>query len=770
MAWLLAALGSAWAGITVDPAGWPEDVRLPEPLGCEVAPLPGWVAVEARVDGSVGVDGAFLTDQDGPSADAARACRFAPAVFQGDPAEVPVTLVVVHPEPAVTLTVRLLERGQGTPLSGARLAVGEQVVITDADGVASFRGVDGAVTVASADSRIVVEPVETGPGEVEAWGVPEDGWELVARYSPTTDRAGTQVITREELVLSPGVVNDPVRAVSMRPGVVRTPFESGWLLIRGGDPGDDVVTFDGVRIPLLYHLGGFASVIPAQMVEEVRFWPGVGPARYGRTLSGVVEVVPPRAPTEATVDVGANVVFAHGSVTAPTRVGTLQVGLRRSYLDAVMTALLGAEQARIAPRFWDVHARLAGDVGSLTFFALSDAIDAPTGVDDQTVEIRQDAVQLQGRFDQELAEDVTLRITPWISRWRRTIDGRAEPQSTDELFPGTRIELRTRGRIGLTAGAEAELRRYTIRQGTSARRAPGGSIDPYVDVRLDGPVQVDVGTRLETLFVGDQLPRFGHAPRALVRWRPHEAFAVHAGLARTWRSPDPLFLVGLADGAYLPLERGDTGEAGVEVRGQGVQLGVTGWARRMVDLAGFEVDGSLGGLSGRARGVETQLVLQREGAMLRALYQYTWTRRNEDGRSALYPPPWDQPHRVQIVGFVQLPKRWRLASRFRYSSPFPAPRQDTDAYDLLTGRVEQLVADGGRLSAFGGLDLKVSRTFLMRRWSMDGFLDLQNVLDRRIFEPIITGIDDTFPAYSKGLPILPVLGFEAHVRADRKAR
>lgn len=752
----------ALAGVEVDLDGWPVDVSPPSPRDCPVPPWSeGWEPVVREVTGEVDAEGRFHPDTTGPSTEAVRNCTFTPARFEGGPAVVPVVLRVTHPAPHVELVVTLRELGRGTPIAGSRLALGEQVVLTDAEGKAAFRRVGGGI-LRSLDPGLELADHPAQTGELELWGARREGWELVARYSAATDRAGTSVITREEVALAPGVIDDPVRAVSTRPGVVRTPFESGWIIVRGGDPGDDDVAYDGVRIPLLFHLGGFASLIPDGMVEEVRFWPGGAPARYGRTLSGVVDVIPPRAAEEASLSVGANVVYAHGTLTAPTPVGTLQLGLRRSYLDAVMTAVLDEQQARIAPRFWDVHARLAGRRNSLTFLALDDSINAPTGVDDTLIVIRQRAGQLQGRFDVDVGS-ARLRITPWLSRWRRSIDGSGEEQATDELFPGARVELSRDGRIGWAGGLEAEVRRYRIEQGSSVRDAWGGTLDPYADVRVrPGPFQLDVGIRLDSLLVQDQLLRTALTPRILAAWSPSERVRVHAALGRSSRPPDPVFLVGLADGAYLGLERSDNAELGVEL-GHGIaSVALTGWTRRLEGLAGLEDDGSLGELSGRAHGFESELVLATERAVLRALYQYTRTVRQENAGEA-HPTPWDQPHRVQLIGYLQLPRRWSLSSRFRYSSAFPSPRQATDAYDLLTGRVTALEADGGRLQPYVSTDLKVSRTFLFERWSLDAYLDLQNVTSTRIFEPIISGIDDRLPAFSKGLPFLPVLGVEGNV-------
>lgn len=762
----------------MDTEGWPEDVSVPVLSGCpEVAWPVGTVgeAFEARAHATLTAEGALrdghiespYPELDGAIAEALAGCTVVPATFQGEPADVRVTFVVAVDAPPVSLRATVRLRGEGFVLPGFDLVVAGQVARTDDDGVAVLRNLaPGEAPVSTGDPRyrVTSDPTVTigsEPSTADVWVAADEGWEIVARYSKETDRPGTHTITQEEIRITPGSLSDPVRGVSARPGLVRTPFDSGWLLVRGGDPGDTGLYLDGVRIPLLYHLGGFTSAVHPQMVQEVRFWPGSTPARYGRQLSGAVDVIGRDLGERPQIIAGANLAFTHAFVEIPTKGGGFAAAFRRSYLDAVLALAIGADRARIAPRFWDVQARLTGERYSLMFIGLSDGIDAPTGSGTNTVEIVQRAGQLQGRLDVPI-RNLRLRISPWVASWRRGIDGSQEPQSTVEFFPGARIELSPTGRgLQWRAGVEGEYRTYAISQGTAARRRAAQLIDPYVDVRIGKGVQADIGVRADSLFVEGQLPRAEVSPRGVLRWTATDWLTLSAEAGRSHKPPDGALLIGLPDGAYLDLERSDQAGVGLTLRRGVATLDSNVWTRRMSRLAGFERDNSVGGLFGRADGIENQVTVAWPDLTVRAIYQYTRSTRWEDpgGQLERNPTPWDQPHRVQVVALGQLPRDWAISGRLRYNSGFPAPRTSTTAYDLLTDVTTELGPELGRLQPFASLDLKINHRFLLRTWQIDAYIDFENI-GPRVFEPIITGFDDTDPAYSKGLPFLPVFGVD----------
>src|SRR5690606_19813385 len=97
-----------------------------------------------------------------------------------------------------------------------------------------------------------------------------------------------QTLTRAEVRQLPGAFGDPFRASEALPGV--TPLASGvpFFYVRGAPPGNVGYYLDGIRLPLLYHVGLGPSVVHPALISRVDLYPGAYPTRYGRFSGGVV--------------------------------------------------------------------------------------------------------------------------------------------------------------------------------------------------------------------------------------------------------------------------------------------------------------------------------------------------------------------------------------------------------------------------------------------------------------------------------------------------
>ena len=71
----------------------------------------------------------------------------------------------------------------------------------------------------------------------------------------------------------PGTFGDPLRVVQNLPGVARTPFGLGALVIRGASPNDSGIYVEGHKIPLLYHFLGRAGRAGARAHRSHRLFP-----------------------------------------------------------------------------------------------------------------------------------------------------------------------------------------------------------------------------------------------------------------------------------------------------------------------------------------------------------------------------------------------------------------------------------------------------------------------------------------------------------------
>ena len=113
--------------------------------------------------------------------------------------------------------------------------------------------------------------------------------ELVGVYRKPSADVARRTLTMEEVKRVPGTFGDPVRVIQSLPGR-RDLLGSGLLIIRGANPEDSAVYVDGIRVPLIYHLGGLVSILNPDLIDTVDYLPGSYGVQYGRSLGGVVDV------------------------------------------------------------------------------------------------------------------------------------------------------------------------------------------------------------------------------------------------------------------------------------------------------------------------------------------------------------------------------------------------------------------------------------------------------------------------------------------------
>lgn len=757
------------------------------------------VLLELLIDASGRVESVkVLTGEEpfaGLAVQAAQRFRFSPALEQGQPTPVVAPYRYVFPAPPVNVRGVLRHRSTGEPAAGVVLAVDGRTVETGPDGRFGLRNVaPGEHTLRALGTEVHLEPrtFTLDPGEEVAFELQVRKETAVPEILGTYEREAPQVLRRtltsEEVRTTPGTLGDPIRAIQNLPGVVRTPLDAGWLLVRGSDPEDTGLYLDGIRVPLVYHLLGLTSVIHPSLVERVEFMPAGYDVRYGRATGGAVNLRTKDAAhlRTAEVEAGADLVSAGVFARVPLRGDKgFAAAVRRSYLDAIIGAVAGAglfglgEGAEeIAPRYWDWQARLDAPRWGLLGLGYADRIYAPTA-DSDRVELSIGTQRLHGRYEVPLASR-RLQLTPMVGLNRYAL---TYPDSDDErtryVFGG-RAEIPDPGTgpVAVTGGLDVEAGWYAMSVQTEHDDRPVTasanyhSWDPYLAVRLGRDPLLRLGARLETLFVEDQLPRAMPSPRASGRYplAPWLALVGSAGMYHQWPPLDQV--MALPGGVGLHLEESWGGNAGVRLGGSNVVLESDAWARWLEHVTLVEDDDTLGQGEGRAWGVEN--LLKWRSGRWRGWISYAYSRslRREETGDLLEPHLYDQPHYLVTVASWSLPRDWNLAGRFRYGSGYPWDPDETTGYDLLY-QEERCLADASadpaagcpgdtesRLPAFHALDLKVSRRFAFRRWSLHAWLDVQNLYNRRIAEPIISGSMEIDSAYTYTLPILPIIGLE----------
>jgi TonB family protein len=336
-------------------------------------------------------------------------------------------------------TVR--ERNGKKPAVGVKVALDTGAfAVTDAAGHFSFTDLaPGAHTVTLSGERLTSvatsELLEPGKRldatyEIErkaekVAGEEEDDLEIVV----TAPRLDKQVIATEVDAEQgrkvPGTQGDVLKVVEDLPGVARSAVGSGALVVWGAAPEDTRVYIDDVRVPRLYHDGGYRSVMQSDMVRSVELIPGgYGPA-YGRGLGGLVNVQLRRLDEPG----------FHGSASADTLDAAASVrdeitdrlhvamGGRKSYLDAVVGAFTTQNVGEIVPipQYYDAQARISYDLGEHETLEIGGLLSSdttkttvlspdPALTNAQTTEL--DFGRVYARYEKHTPEGATIVVVP----------------------------------------------------------------------------------------------------------------------------------------------------------------------------------------------------------------------------------------------------------------------------------------------------------------------------------------------------------------------
>ncbi|MFV1981671.1 MAG: TonB-dependent receptor plug domain-containing protein, partial [Rhodothermia bacterium] len=104
--------------------------------------------------------------------------------------------------------------------------------------------------------------------------------------------AGLQSVTPEEIesIPVPGVSPDLAAYLTQLPGVVTSGDRGGALFIRGGAPTENGVYLDGMLLYQPFHILGFYSAFPADLVNRADVYAGGFGAEFGGRISSIIDI------------------------------------------------------------------------------------------------------------------------------------------------------------------------------------------------------------------------------------------------------------------------------------------------------------------------------------------------------------------------------------------------------------------------------------------------------------------------------------------------
>jgi len=726
-----------------------------------------------------------------------------------------------------TLTGRVLDAASGEPVIGAIVAAGTVESTTGGDGQFNLAGVPATwidLIVVADGYEPLVERVRPGQPLVLRLAGRRDvgdsepllgGTELIVIEDKLKleGKATTYDVNGDVVRTLPGSGNDALKSLQSLPGTARVPFGLGGLVLRGLAPRDTNVFLDGIEVPILYHFGGLASFFPSTMLGSMELVSSGYGARYGRGQGGIVELSSRPGRTDRW-EVGSEVSLLDASVRAegPARGGNLSLGLRRSFIDAVLAAVPTSDLT-LAPRYLDAQLRWQSGSGKLTalLFGADDGLSLDTA--DNGVAIRQSFVRAGLRYA-ERRGDLELTAVPWIG-FDRTAIGADETQLTrSNVTVATRATVQRDLAHGfVAAGLDLQGNRYGYLLDAAPPSLPAGMMAyPRLVEGVRWAADLGAWAELAQRFGGDKFviqpgvrgDRFGLTnewvldPRITLRQQLTDQVTLTQSLGRYHQPP----LASAADYRLpgLPFKASYAWQASAGVNvvsstlGGDVSANAFGASLRdlPVDVVSsatpYAAPGSAGSGGavaasrdfneealgrwapqanrgrGRTYGIEAQV--RRRIGQVQGWISYTYARSYRQG------DPWalqryapyvlDQPHVLTALATAPIGPRWRLGARVRYASGNPITPTAGSFFDASAQEFVPLSgpALSDRLPAFFQIDVRVDRAW-QRPWgTLKLFADVQNVTNRVNPEGVSYNFDYSTRQYTRGLPVFPSIGLE----------
>lgn len=623
-------------------------------------------------------------------------------------------------------------------------------------------------------------------------------------------------LRQEEFLSLPGSGGDPVKAVQNLPGVNRVGGFSSQVVIQGSAPKDTKYAADGHQIPLVFHFGGFSSVIMPEALDSVNYLSAGYGSEYSRALGGIVSLESRKPNLKERSSKG----FFFVDTLKMGGLYEAQIDEKSSYLISGRYSYVGLILGKVAEKNEDLNLTVAPEFADFTGIYNREINDqeqlkilAMASRDTLGFVLKQPVKSdpgLRGNFSNEI---IFYRFIP---QWRKVID---ENEAVDfsvglgqdiiavdigqNYFNLKSETLTTRGewekkwtehwqtQLGFDNSygqAKVGIRLPTMvtNGGVSNPLAAGELRETTVTGRIKNlglyfrnELTLGPWTALPSLRADSfsQTKESLLSPRLGFRYQWSNSLSLRTAGGLYSQPPEPQESDPTFGNPDIKAPRATHFTLGFEKDyKEGRQDGfiLTGaifdrWFDKLVISSTDQVlrDGVLvnenvsnrGG--GRAYGIETQLKF--DEVPFSGWLAYTWSRSTRwKPTQPEYNYEYDQTHNINLVLAQEFGNHWKLSGRLRFVTGNPITPitggvfdSDNDVYIPTRGPLYS-----ERQGDFSQVDVRIDKKFILNReiWSL--YLDLQNILNQKNPENYQYSYNYKEKEPVSGLPFLPSFGLK----------
>jgi len=725
-----------------------------------------------------------------------------PAATTAEPTPVAAT---VETTIGARITIKVMQRGRGIPLSRAEVSVGDQKFFTMPTGEIEVPvpAAGGVLKV----SRFGFQTMEfkaaelTGKPRLDVYLPPAIGADdtivVSGRRRPAVSR---QVISVEEAAkVAPG--GDPGQITKVMPGVQTAGFQSE-VSIRGSEPNDTKYFVDDLEVPFVYHAIGQVTVVPLSLISDVEFSAGGFGAEYGDATGGIIAIrtkteIPERPVTRFQVNIP---LFSGIYHERPLKKNWgLALSYRRSYLDAIFAAVIPKDAGlTVVPYFKDTYivATHKDDDGH-DKFTIMNAGDGLKAIAPGDLAIDEDG---RGRFDlytyygvvgwerqHRLNSEWSYKSTPQLSYFRfkiDVVDNRFRLKVWQTRIPTEltwRVSKDDRVYFGLdpawsVATVEFLLPRFNPNDPffdfEEAPKVEGSEAVHTADlaawVAMDkkiGPVTVTPGLRGYTSGINK---KSDVDPRLSMLASVGESSTAKMAVGQYSKSPEP----GQASRSFgnqeLKFERSNHYILGLETKWgdrwtTDFQVFHKRGYRKVRNDADsnvrFNNNGSLRS-SGAEMFIRRNLTTRVFGWLS---YAYSRTEERNSDDESWYRGEFDQTHVLNLVGSYKLTALWDVGGRFKYNTGDTyTPRTGNAVYNSNFDKYQPRASEGieqnsKRLPPYKELAVYGERDSLYNTWNLVYRFGIEYFwFNRQVFD-VQPNYDYSKEEFFRGVPPIPYL-------------
>jgi hypothetical protein len=637
---------------------------------------------------------------------------------------------------------------------------------------------------------------------------------------PETAASSRRELTGAELRSIPGTFEDVARALQVIPGVATSGDYKNDLIVRGGAPSENMFLIDQIQIPGISHFGsqnssgGFFGLINPGLVRGIEFYSGGFPAYFGDKISSVTRIrLAEGSRTAFGGRLGLSLLGASAQAEGPlfSDRGSWILAARKDYFSVIPRSF--TMDLTVVPDFEDVQLKAVYDVArgvQVSFLGMGarDHIRIEESNDPPENRMKIDIGDRQSVFGSTLRALLGTKgvayatvsrtdsrygyayVSHGLERYsirsddsEETVRADAEytPLSGFQWMGGFSIKRVEADHHMYYRGGMIVIDRMGFRYTRTNTSASLASTKTAVYLQTSLPMtkrfSVTAGVRADRF---EAIGKTAVSPRLGLSYRFSEKAGVHGSAGIYYQSPETFWLASHPDNDSLPFIKAVHVLVGGEfspfrdllVR---TEIYAKTYSHYPVDPSNpFLTLANLGGSviptffgsrltaagSGFARGFECSVRATGAGRWSWFVdYSYAVVKYKAlDG--ILRNGDFDFRHLFNFVGTCRLGSSWDLSVKWRLTggqpyTPFDmalSTARDSSYFDLTA-------INTARYPAYHRLDLRIGKRFSFNRVTLDVYLDVQNVYNRK--NVYYRFWDDGGAKTVYFLPLVPFFGIQA---------